>query len=76
LGNVRPEQVKRIAQELVTLYADKFTTSFDNNKKAVQSLTNIPSTKVRNRVAGYVTRLMTIQIAQTSQSTAEEEETE
>lgn len=67
LGNVRPEHVKRVARELLRLYADKFTTNFDDNKKAIQSLTNIPSTKLRNRVAGYVTRLMTMQVAQTSQ---------
>ena len=51
LGNVRPEQVKRVARELMRLYADKFTTNFDNNKKVIQSLTNIPSTRLRNRVA-------------------------
>ena len=73
LGNVRPEQVKRIARELVQLYADKFTTNFADNKKAIQSLTNISSTKLRNRVAGYVTRLLTMQVAQTSQSEETEE---
>jgi len=72
LGNVRPEQVKRIARELVRLYADKFTTNFNDNKKAIQSLTNISSTRLRNRVAGYVTRLLTTQATQTPQS----EETE
>jgi len=69
--------VKRIARELLQLYADKFTTNFDNNKKAIRSLTNISSPKLRNRVAGYVTRLVTTQVAQTPQSTtAAEEETE
>ena len=68
MGNVRPEHVKRIARELLRLYADKFTTNFDDNKKAIQSLTNISSVKLRNRVAGYVTRLLTMQVAQTSQS--------
>jgi len=69
LGNVRPEQVKRIARELLQLYADKFTTNFNNNKKAIRSLTNISSPKLRNRVAGYVTRLLATQAAQTPQST-------
>jgi len=70
---VRPEQVKRIARELIQLYADKFTTNFDENKKAIQSLTNISSAKLRNRVAGYVTRLLAVQVAQTSQSEEAEE---
>ena len=75
LGNVRPEQVKRVARELLRLYADKFTTNFNDNKKAIQSLTNISSTKLRNRVAGYVTRLLTTQTTQATQ-TPQSEETE
>jgi len=56
-GKVRTELVKRIARELVERFPDKFTTDFENNKKLVESLTNISSKKLRNRVAGYVTQL-------------------
>ena len=49
--------VKKIARELVERFPDKFTTDFETNKKLVESLTNISSTKLRNRVAGYITRL-------------------
>lgn len=49
-------------------YPDKFTTDFENNKKAVQSLTTLSSAKLRNRIAGYVTRLSTTQVAQASES--------
>jgi len=56
-GKVQTELVKRIARELVGRFPDKFTTDFENNKKLVESLTNISSTKLRNRVAGYLTRL-------------------
>jgi len=59
LGKVRTELVKRIARELVERFPDKFTTDFEANKKLVKSLTNISSTKLRNRVAGYATRLVT-----------------
>jgi len=44
----------------VERFPDKFTTDFENNKKLVDALTNISSTKLRNRVAGYTTRLVTI----------------
>jgi small subunit ribosomal protein S17e len=57
LGKVRTEQVKRIARELLDRYPNKFTTDFENNKKLVETLTNISSTKLRNRVAGYTARL-------------------
>ena len=58
MGKVRTELVKRIARELVERFPDKFTTDFETNKKLVESLTNISSTKLRNRVAGYTTRLV------------------
>jgi len=59
LGNVRPEHVKRIAKELVQRFPDRFTTNFNDNKKLVEEFTNLSSTKLRNRIAGYVTRLVT-----------------
>ena len=65
--------MKRIAQELVERYPDKFNTDFENNKKLVESFTNVSSTRLRNRIAGYITRLSSImQSAQASES----EETE
>ena len=57
MGKVRTEQVKRIARELVDRYPSKFTANFENNKQLVTELTNISSTKLRNRVAGYTARL-------------------
>jgi small subunit ribosomal protein S17e len=54
---VRTEQVKRIARQLLDKYPNKFTADFENNKKLVDELTNISSTKLRNRVAGYTARL-------------------
>jgi small subunit ribosomal protein S17e len=57
LGKVRTEQVKRIARELLDRYPSKFSTDFEKNKQFVTELTNITSTKLRNRVAGYTARL-------------------
>jgi len=47
-----------MARELVKRFPDKFTTDFENNKKIVNTLTSISSTKLRNRIAGYTTRLV------------------
>jgi len=52
LGKVRPEHIKRISKELLEKFPDKFTTDFENNKKLVEALTNVSSTKLRNRIAG------------------------
>ena len=60
--------MKRIARELMQRYPDKFTTDFENNKKSVQLLTTISSIRLRNRIAGYVTRLSSTQVAQASES--------
>jgi len=60
LGKVRTEYIKRIARELVERFPDKFNTDFENNKKIVAALTSISSTKLRNRIAGYTTRLIAI----------------
>jgi small subunit ribosomal protein S17e len=49
--------VKRIARELLDRYPNKFSTDFEKNKQFVTELTNITSTKLRNRVAGYAARL-------------------
>ena len=60
MGKVRTEKVKRIAHELIRRHPTKFTINFDENKKIVISLANIPSSKLRNRIVGYITRLMTL----------------
>lgn len=60
MGNVRPERVKRIARELIRRYPDKFTKNFEENKKILSELAIFSSVRLRNSVAGYITRLMTI----------------
>jgi small subunit ribosomal protein S17e len=57
---VRPEKVKKIARELIKKYPDKFTTNFEENKKILSSLVIVPSAKLRNSIAGYITRLVAI----------------
>jgi len=58
LRNVRSEKVKKEAGELLKKYPDKFTADFEENKKVIASLAKIPTTKLRNNIAGYVTRLV------------------
>lgn len=60
MGNVRPEKVKRIARELIRKYPGKFTSNFEENKKILSSMAFIPSTRLRNSIAGYITRLVSI----------------
>ena len=68
MGKVRPEYVKKIARELIKLHPTEFSADFQSNKEAVQSFAQISSSKLRNRIAGYITRLISI-----SQSAEEDE---
>ena len=76
MGKVRPDRVKRVARELVERFPEKFTLDFESNKELVDSLTNISSTKLRNRIAGYIIRLLTIIQASEDGGSIESEETE
>ncbi|RLE79254.1 MAG: 30S ribosomal protein S17e [Thermoprotei archaeon] len=58
MGKVRPGFIKRLARKLLEKYPDKFTADFETNKRLVAELTNIQSKRARNRVAGYITRLI------------------
>jgi len=56
LGTVKPTYIKAIAQELIREKPEVFTGDFNENKNLVSQYTNIKSKKIRNRVAGYITR--------------------
>ncbi|RLE49962.1 MAG: 30S ribosomal protein S17e [Candidatus Methanomethylicota archaeon] len=60
MGKVRPAKVKRLAAELIQRYPDQFSTDFEKNKQLVKEYLPGVTKKLRNRVAGYVTRLMVI----------------
>ena len=77
LGKVRPEKVKKIARELVKLHTNQFTTDFESNKKVLNSMATIYSSKLRNLIAGYITRLVVIsKAAEAGQAEGSGEETE
>lgn len=76
MGKVRPDQVKKAAREILTRYHDRFTTNFEENKKILQPLIHIYSPRMKNRIAGYITRLMVIsQQARAEETEATEEAT-
>jgi len=56
LGNVRTKQIKRTAKELIKRYHDKFNNNFEDNKHLVNSLVQGGTPKVKNQIAGYITR--------------------
>ena len=62
LGNIRSNYIKRIAKELIKKYPDLFVASdFQHNKEKVAELAEFDSKILRNRVAGYITRILSSQ---------------
>ena len=57
MGNIRPTYIKRVAYELLRRHPDEFTVEFNHNKEKVDKLTDVESQTLRNKIAGYVTRL-------------------
>ncbi|MCE5296556.1 MAG: 30S ribosomal protein S17e [Euryarchaeota archaeon] len=56
MGNIRPTYIKRVAIELVQQYPRVFSEDFENNKLMVNKLCTVDSVKMRNRIAGYISR--------------------
>ena len=48
-------RIKRLSNELLERYHDKFTINFDENKKSISDLATIRSKILRNQIAGYIT---------------------
>jgi len=56
MGRITPTQIQRIGKELIHKYPKKFGIDFDKNKKQVDELAEIQTKKLRNRLAGFITR--------------------
>jgi small subunit ribosomal protein S17e len=61
LGKVRTDTIKRISRELVRRFPDRFTGDWETDKESVNQLVTTQSKRLRNRIAGYVTRLKVIE---------------
>lgn len=57
MGRIKTVLVKRTALKLFRQHKAKFKKDFSKNKKIVEELAEIPSKKLRNVIAGYLTRL-------------------
>ncbi|MFH1850097.1 MAG: 30S ribosomal protein S17e [archaeon] len=56
MGRIKTMLIKRMSLNLVDKYRGKFKSDFSNNKEAVGKLLDTSSKKIRNIIAGYVTR--------------------
>ncbi len=61
MGRIKTKLIKRIGTELFTKHQPIFTPNFAENKVLVAKYTTVSSKKLRNIIAGYVTRLVKTQ---------------
>ncbi len=58
MGRIKTTLVKRTSNQLVKEHRDQFGKYYSKNKKVMSQLVDIPSKKLINSIAGYITRLM------------------
>lgn len=58
MGRIKTTQVKRITHELIKLHGSEFTDNFEENQQIVNRFISTPSKRLRNKIAGYVTKLV------------------
>ena len=60
MGRIKTQKVKRVTEKLMEEHGDEFKKTFAENKELVAEFADIPSRKLRNIIAGYITRLVKI----------------
>ena len=68
------DRIKRISNELLEKYPDRFSTDFDENKEAIKQIAVIRSKLLRNKIAGYITSYLHRQAAEKEIAVASEAE--
>lgn len=58
MGRVRQTYIKRLAKDLVAADEERFSEDFDENKEELKDMEEFNSKKLRNRVAGYIVRVV------------------
>ena len=58
MGRIKTASIKRVSKQLVKDHFEQFAEKFDDNKPIVDRYADVPSKKLRNIIAGYVTRLV------------------
>ena len=61
MGKVRTDTVKRASRELLKRFPERFSGNWESDKQATSELVITQSKRLRNRIAGYVTRLKVVE---------------
>ena len=63
MGRIKTQLIKRTTEHLLRDHAGQFSEDFNANKDAVNKFVSVSSAKLRNTIAGYVTRLVRVRKA-------------
>ena len=58
MGRIKNKTVKRASREMIEKYYYKLTEDFHFNKKIMDTVAEVPSKRLRNKIAGFTTHLM------------------
>ncbi|XP_064390314.1 small ribosomal subunit protein eS17-like [Halichondria panicea] len=58
MGRVRTKTVKKASRVIIEKYYPKLTLDFHTNKRVCEEIAIIPTKRLRNKIAGFVTHLM------------------
>jgi small subunit ribosomal protein S17e len=53
---IKPSYIKSLGLELLAKNREKFSSNYEENKQALATTASIESKRVRNRIAGFITR--------------------
>jgi small subunit ribosomal protein S17e len=53
---IKPSYIKTLGLEVLAKNRDRFSNNYDENKQALSTVASIESKRVRNRIAGFITR--------------------
>lgn len=56
MGRIKTKPVKSAGNELYAKHGDKFSKDFNKNKEVLPQLAEVRSKKIRNILAGYLTK--------------------
>ncbi len=57
MGRIKTAKIKRVTFELFKVRENDFKDNFEDNKVLLDKFAKIKSKKIRNVIAGYITRL-------------------
>ncbi len=58
MGNIRTKDIKNAAFQIKGVHREKLGKDFEANKQVIKELKIIDDKKMRNKVTGYLTRIM------------------